>query len=130
MSIVLIGGIICNDYTIKPFINLGSTRQIAKSLASKLNCHATQRGLLGKRLLGARQRRAEGESGRPGAWPAARQIPISSDLGISWRPCKNGERKSASPFRVKRPFSTLSTKARVGLSINGSYPQTLIIPVN
>eukprot|EP00983_Pelagomonas_calceolata_P125073 1161179-Pelagomonas_calceolata.AAC.6 len=49
---------ICAVDAIKPLINLGLTRQNAKSLASK--------GLLGLGLLGARQWRAgEGESGRP-----------------------------------------------------------------
>eukprot|EP00983_Pelagomonas_calceolata_P027233 855762-Pelagomonas_calceolata.AAC.1 len=84
LHIILVGvaGTIYNDYTIKPLINLGLTREKAKSQASKLSCHAIQRlttiinathfffrGLLGVGSLGARQWRAgEGESGRPGAW--------------------------------------------------------------
>jgi len=45
LHIILVGvaGTIYNDYTIQPLINLGLTRQKAKSLASKLSCHAIQR---------------------------------------------------------------------------------------
>eukprot|EP00983_Pelagomonas_calceolata_P037876 1136559-Pelagomonas_calceolata.AAC.3 len=45
LHIILVGvaGTIYNDYTIKPLTNLDLTRQRAKSLASKLSCHAIQR---------------------------------------------------------------------------------------
>eukprot|EP00983_Pelagomonas_calceolata_P007338 239589-Pelagomonas_calceolata.AAC.1 len=35
-------GTIHNDYTIKLLINLGQAKQKAKSLASRLSCHAVQ----------------------------------------------------------------------------------------
>jgi len=43
--IILIGvaGTIYNEYTIKPLVNLGLSKYKAKSLASKLSCHAIQR---------------------------------------------------------------------------------------
>eukprot|EP00983_Pelagomonas_calceolata_P023869 751494-Pelagomonas_calceolata.AAC.1 len=77
LHIILVGvaGTIYNDYTIKPLINLGLTRQKAKSLAFK--------GRLGVGLLGAWQwRTGEEESGRPGAWQAALQTPFSSVSGF------------------------------------------------
>eukprot|EP00983_Pelagomonas_calceolata_P064355 1148087-Pelagomonas_calceolata.AAC.2 len=86
------------SYTIKPLINLGLTRQKAKSLASKLSCNAIQRlttilntrhalhfqGTLGGGgLLGAWRRRAgEGEFRRPGAWRTILRIPIGSVYGF------------------------------------------------
>eukprot|EP00983_Pelagomonas_calceolata_P094951 1157942-Pelagomonas_calceolata.AAC.2 len=65
LHVILVGvaDTIYNDYTIQPLINLGLTRQKAKSLASKLSCHAIQRGVLGEDLLVARQRAGEEESG-------------------------------------------------------------------
>eukprot|EP00983_Pelagomonas_calceolata_P117898 1160452-Pelagomonas_calceolata.AAC.9 len=74
--------------------------QEAKSLASKLSCHTIQRLMTtisttgrhalhfqgtpeGRGVLGTWQWRAgEGESGRPGAWPTALQILISSVAGF------------------------------------------------
>eukprot|EP00983_Pelagomonas_calceolata_P067124 1149361-Pelagomonas_calceolata.AAC.2 len=68
-------GTIYNNYTIKPLINLGLTRQKAKPLASK--------GLLGVGSLGAWQwRAAEGESGHPGAWWITLRIPNSFVLAF------------------------------------------------
>eukprot|EP00983_Pelagomonas_calceolata_P037662 1136454-Pelagomonas_calceolata.AAC.1 len=42
LHIILIGvaGTICSDYTSKPLVNLGLTRQKAESPASKFSCHA------------------------------------------------------------------------------------------
>eukprot|EP00983_Pelagomonas_calceolata_P031501 987765-Pelagomonas_calceolata.AAC.1 len=34
---------IYNDYTIKPLVNLGQIRQMARSLATELSCHAVQK---------------------------------------------------------------------------------------
>eukprot|EP00983_Pelagomonas_calceolata_P047532 1140698-Pelagomonas_calceolata.AAC.1 len=81
-------------------VDMEASMQKAKSLASKLTCHAIQRlttitntrhafhsrGLMGEGLLVARQRRAgEEESGRPGAWQPTHQIPISSCFWLSPR---------------------------------------------